>query len=127
VKVSLRAGYLMREETPRYYIHGTEGSFVKHGLDPQEELLKTGAIPAGADWGKEPESEWGILNTNIQGLHCRGKIETLPGNYMAFYDDIHRSLTQHTRPQTDAASVLPVIRIIEAAFESSRRGEVIRL
>lgn len=127
VKVSLRAGYLMREETPRYYIHGTEGSFVKHGLDPQEELLKTGAVPAGADWGKEPESEWGILNTNIQGLHCRGKIETLPGNYMAFYDDIHRSLTQHTRPQTDAASVLPVIRIIEAAFESSRRGEVIRL
>ena len=39
-KVSLRASYLVREETPRYYIHGTEGSFVKYGIDPQEDLLK---------------------------------------------------------------------------------------
>lgn len=127
VKVSLRAGYLMREEIPRYYINGTEGSFIKYGLDPQEELLKAGAIPAGANWGKEPETEWGTLNTDIQGLHYRGKIETLPGNYMAFYNDIYHSLSRKVKPQTDAESVLTVIRIIEAAFESSRTGVSFRL
>ncbi|MDF9829012.1 scyllo-inositol 2-dehydrogenase (NADP+) [Parabacteroides sp. PF5-6] len=127
VKVTLRAGYLMREEIPRYSINGTEGSFIKYGLDPQEELLKAGAIPSGAQWGKEPETEWGTLNTDIQGLHYRGKVETLPGNYMAFYDDIHHALTRGVKPQTDAAAVLTVIRIIEAAFESSCSGREIAI
>lgn len=127
VKVSLRAGYLMREEIPRYYVNGTEGSFIKYGLDPQEEILKTGASPTGTDWGKEPETQWGTLNTNIKGLHYRGKIETLPGDYMAFYEDIYQSLSIGRKPQTDAEGILTVIRIIEAAFESSRSGNAIRL
>lgn len=127
LKVLLRAGYLMREETPRYYLHGTEGSYVKHGLDPQEECLKQGAIPTGAAWGKEAEAAWGTLNTTVSGLHYRGKVETLPGNYMAFYDDIHRSITDNRKPLTDAEEVLQVIRIIQASFESARTEEVVRL
>lgn len=127
VKVSLRAGYLMREETPRYYVHGTAGSFVKYGLDPQEELLKAGHTPISPDWGKEHKSEWGTLNTDISGLHFRGKIETLPGNYKAFYDDIYSSLSEGRKPLTNAENVLPVIRIIEAAFQSSRTQQSVSL
>lgn len=127
VKVSLRAGYLMREETPRYYVHGTNGSFVKYGLDPQEEMLKKGAVPGRTGWGKEEESEWGILNTDISGMHFRGKIETVAGNYNAFYEDIYESLINNTKPQTDAADVISVIRIIEASFESKKQRQVIKL
>jgi len=127
LKVSLRAGYLIREEIPRYYINGTEGSFIKYGLDPQEEELKAGAIPTGTGWGKEPESAWGILNTEIKGLHYRGKVETIAGNYMAFYEDIYQALSNNKKPLTDAGAVLTVIRIIEAAFESNRTGNAIRL
>jgi len=127
VKVSLRAGYLMREETPRYYVHGTFGSFVKYGLDPQEEILKTGVSPTGTNWGKEDESEWGTLNTDFSGLHYRGKVETIAGNYSAFYDDIYNALSKGIPPQTDATNVLIVIRIIDAAFESSSKKQVITL
>lgn len=127
VKVSLRAGYLIREEIPRYYIYGTEGAFIKHGLDPQEELLKAGVVPQGPEWGKEPESNWGTLNTNIQGLHYRGRIVTLAGDYRAFYEDIHRALSQGTHPQTDAGTVVNVIRIIEAAFRSNESRQVVPL
>jgi predicted dehydrogenase len=127
LKVSLRAGYLMREETPRYYIHGNSGSFVKYGIDPQEELLKKGATPATPGWGEEPEANWGVLNTEISGLHFRGKIETIPGNYGCFYDDIYRAISTGTPPETDAAAVLPVIRIIEAAFQSSAEGRTISI
>lgn len=127
VKVSLRAGYLMREETPRYYVHGTAGSFVKYGLDPQEELLKVGIAPIGDSWGKEKESDWGILHTDVQGLHFRGKIETLPGNYGAFYQDIYHAITEKETPLADAKNVLSVIRVIEAAFQSSERKEVVSL
>ncbi|MDR2809168.1 MAG: Gfo/Idh/MocA family oxidoreductase [Tannerellaceae bacterium] len=125
VKVSLRAGYLMREETPRYYLHGTQGSFIKYGLDPQEEILKTGAVPGTPNWGVEQDSLWGVLNTEVCGIHIRGKVETVQGNYAAFYDDIYRSLCDGTPPQTDAAKVLPVIRIIEAAFRSVREQKAI--
>jgi predicted dehydrogenase len=125
LKVSLRAGYLMREETPRYCIHGTQGSFVKHGLDPQEEQLKAGAVPCGAGWGAEAEAWWGLLNAEVNGLHFRGKVETERGNYGAFYDDIYRSLRDGVAPQTDASGILPVIRIIEAAFRSVREGRTI--
>lgn len=127
VKVTLRAGYLMREETPRYYVHGTQGSFVKYGLDPQEEALKIGLSPTTPNWGVDEESTFGILNTELDGLHFRGKIETVPGNYMGFYEDVYQSLRFGKTPQMDAAAVLPVIRIIEAAFESNEKKQAIIL
>ena len=78
IKVTLKASLLVREEGPRYTLHGTNGSFLKYGLDPQEEALKQGADPSMPDWGKEPESQWGILNTEMNGVHFRGRVETLP-------------------------------------------------
>ncbi|MBF8295488.1 MAG: oxidoreductase [Bacteroidetes bacterium] len=37
VNVLLRGSYQVKELGPRYILHGTNGSFVKVGLDPQEE------------------------------------------------------------------------------------------
>jgi len=127
LKVTLKATYLAREETPRYIVHGTEGSYIKHGLDPQEEQLKKGENPFSEGWGKEPESDWGVLNTEINGLHYRGKVETTAGNYVAYYDSIYDAILKNK-----ALSVLPeesmtVLKIIEAAFESTRTGKTISL
>lgn len=119
LKVSLRASYLVREETPRYYIHGTEGSFVKYGIDPQEEMLKAGVSPAIPDWGREEEALWGTLNTNTNGLHFRGKIETVHGNYGGFYDEVYDAIRNGKTPFTAASHVISVIKILEAAFESA--------
>ena len=127
VKVQLRAGYLMREETPRYYVHGTLGSFVKYGLDPQEEMLKAGAVPGGANWGAEKEADWGLLNTDINGLHFKGKVETIKGDYAAFYNHIFNVLRKGEQPLTAASEVITTIRIIEAAFESSETRQVVRI
>lgn len=127
LKVSLRASYLVREETPRYYIHGTEGSFVKYGIDPQEELLKTGVSPLTSGWGREDASLWGTLNTQANGLHFRGKIETLPGNYGGFYDEVYDAIRNGKAPSTEASSVISVIKILEAAFESANGKKTISL
>ncbi len=81
VKVTLKGSYLVREQGPRFLVHGTEGSFVKYGADPQEEALNEGRFPDEPGWGTEPEDKWGILNTSIGGLHFRGKIETVAGCY----------------------------------------------
>jgi predicted dehydrogenase len=43
--VTLHASMLVREMGPRYMIHGTKGSYIKSGEDPQEEMLKAGIKP----------------------------------------------------------------------------------
>ncbi|WP_293734647.1 Gfo/Idh/MocA family oxidoreductase, partial [uncultured Parabacteroides sp.] len=52
---------------------------------------------------------------------------SLAGNYAGFYDNIYRHLRLGEPLLTDAAGVLPVIRLIEAAWESSKEGKVIKI
>jgi predicted dehydrogenase len=127
IKVLLKASYLVREEGPRYTLHGTQGSFLKYGIDPQEEMLKHGGNPSMPDWGKEPEDRWGILNTEINGVHIRGKVETVAGNYAAFYDNIYDVMRNHAEPEVSPEQALNVILLIEAAMESSRNGQSIEI
>jgi predicted dehydrogenase len=127
LKVTLKASYLVREESARYTLHGVNGSFLKYGIDPQEEMLKQGGNPSMPDWGKEPENQWGILNTEINGLHIRGKVETVPGNYAIFYNNIYDAIRNHAELEVKPEQALNVIQIIEAALESSRSGQNIEI
>jgi predicted dehydrogenase len=127
LSVTVKSSYLVREASPQYIIHGVKGSFVKYGYDPQEEELKKGAIPGISGWGMEPEMHWGKLNTEMNGLHFEGKIETLPGNYLNYY----QNLFDHVREGKDLAvkpeQALQVIRLIEAALKSSEERRTIDL
>lgn len=125
--VNLRCSYLAREAGPRFLLHGTGGSYIKYGIDPQEAALKAGALPQGADWGKEPEQEWGYLNTDREGLHYEGSIETLPGNYMAYYDNIADALAQGAELAVKPEESMDGLHLIEAARESIARQCLILL
>jgi scyllo-inositol 2-dehydrogenase (NADP+) len=127
VNVALRASYLVREQGPRYALHGTLGSFVKFGLDPQEEALKLGGAPVGADWGKEPEEWWGTLHTENDGVASRRKVETAAGNYLAFYDNVYRHLTLGEELMVEPEDPFHGIQIIESATKSSREGRRVPL
>lgn len=127
VRITLKAGYLMCEPEPRFVLHGTDGSYIKYGVDKQEELLKQGITPDTPGWGVETEEEWGWLHTCANGQSVRRKYPSQKGHYIGFYEAVYQHLRHHTPIETDARSVLPVIRIIEAAKESSRTGQVTKL
>ncbi len=127
IKVTLKASYLVREETARYILHGTQGSFLKYGIDPQEEMLKKGGNPSRSGWGKEPEEFWGIINTDFNGMHVRGKVETIAGNYAAYYDNIYDVIRNGAELEVLPDQALNVIHLIEAAMESSRSGQNIEI
>lgn len=127
IKVILKASYLVREPGPKFILHGTDGSFLKWGIDPQEEALKQGRLPVGPNWGMEDKSEWGVLNTTCSGLHIKGNIETIPGNYHAYYNNIYESIRYKTAPEVKPSHSAAVIRIIEAAFQSQKEGREISL
>ena len=127
IKVTLKASYLVREESARYVLHGTQGSFLKYGIDPQEGMLQKGFNPSQPDWGQEPEESWGILNTSFNGMHVRGKVETIAGNYAAYYDNIYDALRNGAELEVLPEQALHVIHLIEAAMESSRSGQSIEI
>ena len=121
VKVTLKGSYLVREPGPRFMLHGTEGSYVKYGTDPQEEALTKGRFPDEPDWGKENEKNWGILNTTVNGLHFRGPVETLPGCYPEFYNSLYETLINGRDLAVKPEQSLNGIRIIKAAHESCEK------
>jgi scyllo-inositol 2-dehydrogenase (NADP+) len=125
IKVTLKAGVFVREAGPRYIIHGRKGSFTKYGIDPQEELLKQGFMPTDPNWGKEEPDNWGILNTDINGQHYLGNLETEPGNYHGFYDNVYDVIIKEAEQAVKPEEARMVIRIIELAFESNKKKAVV--
>jgi predicted dehydrogenase len=127
LNVCTRSSYLVREPGPRYILHGSLGSFIKHGIDPQEEALKQGQTPGGSDWGKESQEWWGLLNTEVNGLQRKVIVETKPGNYGAFYNNVYDCIIHHTNPPVRPEEALNVIRIIEAAKRSNQERRTVSL
>ncbi|MHB1653279.1 MAG: oxidoreductase [Desulfitobacteriaceae bacterium] len=126
LKVTLKASMLVREQGPRYSLHGSKGSFVKYGLDPQEEALKRGAAPTNdPGWGIESKAQWGKLNTEINGLHFLGQIETFPGDYRAYYHNIYEAITGQKDLIVRAEEARNTIRMIELAKQSNREKRAI--
>lgn len=125
LKVTLKSGMLVREPSPRFLLYGTQGTFVKYGLDPQEEDSNNGISPLDPDWGVDKESNWGTLNTDIKGLHFHGNIETLRGNYQLFYENIYEAITQKKKPAVLPEEARNVIKIIELSFKSCRENRSI--
>ena len=125
LKVTVRGSYLVKEPGPRYTLHGTEGSFLKWGLDPQEDALKDGRKPGSGNWGTDLPKDYGLLNTTFEGLHYRGRIETLPGNYLSFYDNIFRAIREGATLAVTAEEGADVVRVIEAAYRSAREERMI--
>ncbi len=116
----LRCSYLVREIGPQYIVHGTEGSFIKMGTDPQEELMKRHHLPNEPQWGEDHPNDWGLLNTNINGLHFHGKVETLPGNLAGFFSKLYGTIREGKELFVKPEEALTVIRILEACLESNR-------
>lgn len=123
--VILKSSYLVREPGPRFILHGVKGSFIKYGIDPQEQALKDGTIPGIAGWGQEKSNEWGMLNTEMGTLHFQGRIETADGNYLGFYDSVYSAIREGKEPVVTGEQALNVIKVIEAVMESSNERKTV--
>lgn len=126
LKVTLKSGMLVKEPGPTSIVLGDKGSFVKWGMDVQEEALKAGHHPSTTPaWGEEPESIWGTLNTEWNGLQFRGKIQSEKGDYAAYYQNIYDALTKGADVIVKPEEARNTIRIIELAMQSAAEKRVI--
>jgi predicted dehydrogenase len=126
-RVSLKSSYYVREAMPGFQIHGKKGSFIKTKADVQEALLLKGQEPTGADWGIEPESQRGLLHAEIDGKVVREHISSLKGDYAEYYRLMYDALVNNAPLPVDAEEAVLVIRVIEAAYESRLKKQIIDL
>ncbi|MDB5719703.1 MAG: oxidoreductase [Alphaproteobacteria bacterium] len=112
-RVVLACSTLLIEPRPRFSVHGTKGSFVKFGLDPQEAALKAGADPLEPGFGEEDPDWFGTL-TRLDGT--RARIATRPGRYADFYRAVADAIRTNGRAPVDPVDAAAGLRIIEAAL-----------
>jgi predicted dehydrogenase len=124
LRAMLRARVLALAPGPHFLLHGTQGSFVKYGMDPQEERLKKGEIPQGRAWGEESEEFWGTLSL-ADGSPGK-KIKTEAGDYAGFYANLCDVVEHGAALAVAPEEALRTMQVIELAQQSSRERRTIR-
>jgi scyllo-inositol 2-dehydrogenase (NADP+) len=114
---------LVHGGSPRFVVHGTRGSYIKYGMDPQEDALKAGRTPGGPNWGHD--SHDGVIFYQENGEQHSDIIPTLPGDYPAFYRGIRDVIEQGGEPPVTTTEAIRVMTILELASRSAAKGLVI--
>jgi scyllo-inositol 2-dehydrogenase (NADP+) len=119
-RMTLGVSTLTAQGGPRYRVHGAHGSYVKSGLDVQESQLRTNILPIDASFGIEPQSQWGSFTDGTTGAS-----EVVPserGRWTDFYAQVRACIETGAPPPVAANEARDVIRVIQAALESSDKG-----
>jgi scyllo-inositol 2-dehydrogenase (NADP+) len=116
-RVLISAATLVAAPRPRFALHGTGGSFVKYGVDPQEQALKDGAIPGD-------DLQHGTL-TLPDGTSAA--VPTVRGDYRLFYEGVAAAILAGAPPPVDPAEARAGLELIALARQSAREGRRIAL
>ncbi|MFJ5389922.1 MULTISPECIES: oxidoreductase [Pectobacterium] len=122
-RVVLHASMLVAAAPARYIVHGTRGSFVKYGLDPQEDRLKAGERPPLADWGQDKHD--GVLTLSRDGITAEQTIATIPGNYPAYYAAVRDALTGKGENPVSVHQAIQVMELIELGLLSHEQKKAV--
>jgi predicted dehydrogenase len=117
MRALLRASLLTVSPGPTFAVHGTRGSFVKYGLDPQEAALKSGRTPDEADWDREPPEMHGRLSTP-EGTRT---IPTIPSSFTHYYENVRDAILGKAQLAVTPEQALDVMHGLELAVASSQK------
>jgi predicted dehydrogenase len=114
----------------KYFIRGTNGTFIKFGDDQQETQIQGGMKVTEPGFGEEPEAIWGELQTvekvhecqTKQGTYWVGKVPSENKGIRQYYQDVYRAVRGEIEPVIKAETSLWGLRTIELARESATKG-----
>jgi len=118
-RVILSASTLVAAARPRFSLHGSLGSFVKYGLDPQEPFLRAGGKAGDPGYGEEPAATFGTLTIG------EGAPEAVPsarGDWRLYYEGVADAILDGAPPPVDPADALAGLELIALARRSSVEG-----
>lgn len=121
----LHASMLAASSSLRYTVHGTRGSFVKQGMDRQEDALKAGALPLWPhrdDWGRDdgPATLSVADDEATPDVLATRPCPLLPGRYADYYAAL-RDAIEHGAPNpVPPHEACGVMALLEAGLASAR-------
>jgi scyllo-inositol 2-dehydrogenase (NADP+) len=121
LRAILAVSMLAPDPRPHYRLQGTHGVYVKQGLDPQEALLRADHPASGADWGVEPEKDWGTMTLWNGDELTRSRLPTLRGDYRDFYAQVRDAIEGNGKPPVTHEEALRLMYTLESCVESSHK------
>lgn len=125
--VIVKSSYLVKAIMPRYILHGVNGTFVKFGMDPQEQALKEKHSTDDPSWGMEPPDQGGRISLLENGLHVEERVASERGDYRLFYDNIFDVIRGGAPLLVRPEESMQIIGLIEACYESNKRKCAVRV
>ena len=123
VEVHIDTSSVARSSKPRWYLVGSAGTLTKAGLDPQEKAMIAGNIDAA----HEDPAQRARLFADIAGQPAATVVETIPGRWRSYYENIGAVLQGKEELAVTPESVRTVMRVIGAAQCSAARNQAIGL
>ncbi|OIJ14210.1 oxidoreductase [Anaerobacillus alkalilacustris] len=114
LKAIVKTSHLVKKEYPKFILHGTNGSFIKYGIDQQENDLKLGIMPGTENFGMDSPNQYGIVTyQNANGDWIEKQIPTPTGDYGRVYDACYETIINGAPRLVSNAEVLTIIEILE--------------
>ena len=109
---------------PRFRVLGSKAAYVSHGLDVQEDQLRSGLRPTDlGEWGVYPQEMWGSLGTTEE---CQ-RVPSLDGDMRLFWSEFVSALDNGTPVPVSLVDAIRTHMVIDAAGVSAETNEVVRL
>ena len=124
LRVLLHASQMTQASNLRLAVHGTRGSFIKSGLDAQEDHLKAGMRPGAPGYGDDPRP--GVLIQLEDDEPISQAVQPLPADYRAFYAGVREAILNGAPSPVPIEQALRVMDVIDAAQRSAvERREIV--
>lgn len=124
MRAVLHSSKLAADHQLRFAVHGTKGSWIKHGLDTQEPAIIAGAKPGGAELGEDPTPGlFAAGNSPDQRL----EIANERGDYTGFWQALAMALQGEGSNPVPASQAITVMEVLEAGMESSAKGVTVSI
>ena len=123
-RVRLHAGSLVADARLRFAVHGERGSYLKHGLDTQEAMLRDGLRPGAAGWGRDPQ-EGELTLVDADGSMRRQLLPNQDGDYRRCYAAFAAAIAGEGEGPVRLADALQLMELLELAQRAAAAGRVL--
>jgi predicted dehydrogenase len=121
LRAVLHCALLVPGGTPRMAVHGTRASWIKYGMDAQEQQLIDRVDPNSDGWGVDLTT--GVLYDGESG--ARTELAVPRGDYRVYYARVRDALLAGGENPVPPSQALDVMAVLEAAHDSGLSGKAV--
>lgn len=134
LQTAILRAHPLSQRTPqlRFTVRGSKGTFVKYGLDVQEEQMKQKGVEAfGKDWfGRESEDIYGeleVVEKEGDNAPTKSRVPSEKGTYQELYRNLAAGIRENAELKVKWNEAAMVMLIVELAIQSSKEGRTINV